>query len=100
MIKKNSYVRIRKTILTKEERALNLPIDTKSVPLNMWVKGYLLNDAELDESVYIKTKTGRIESGILMESNPSYKHNYGDFLPEILKIEEIIMSEMGRDIHE
>ncbi len=89
MIKKNSWVQITKTILKPEERASNLPEATKKVPLMMWTKGYLLQDAQINDFVKIKTITGRIESGYLVKENPSYLHNYGAFVPEILEIDRI-----------
>ena len=67
-----------------------LPLATKKVPLEMYVKGYLLNDAKLGDWVKIKTITGRFEEGFLIESEPTYKHNYGDFVKEILEIGQII----------
>lgn len=92
MILKNSWVQITKEILKPDERAKNLPEPTKKVPLKMWVKGYLQNDANIGDSVKIKTITGRVETGVLIEKNPSYKHNYGNFVPEILEIDKIVKS--------
>lgn len=86
IVKKGSWVRIHGLVLPSEQRAENLPEDTKRVPLEKWNKGFLLNDAKLGEIVKIKTLTGREEEGKLIEVNHSYKHNYGDFVPEILNI--------------
>ncbi len=90
MIRKNSWVQISKEILKPHERASNLPEPTKKVPLVMWVKGYLLEDANINDFVKIKTITGRIETGYLLMENPSYMHNYGKFVPEILEIDRIV----------
>jgi hypothetical protein len=92
MIKKNSWVQISKVILQSNERAENLPEPTKKVPLKMWIKGYLLEDAKIGDEVNIKTITGRLENGILLKENPSYMHNYGQFVPEILEIDRIVKS--------
>lgn len=35
----------------------------------------------------IVTVTGRRTSGTLVEVNPRYIHDYGDFQPELLKVE-------------
>lgn len=86
MVKKGKWVRIHSIILKAGERAPQLPDDTSSVPLEMWVKGYLLEDCEIGEIVDVETLTGRIVRGKLIEVNPSYKHDYGDFIPEILQI--------------
>ncbi|NLD25745.1 MAG: 2-amino-4-ketopentanoate thiolase [Acholeplasmataceae bacterium] len=92
MILKGTWVQIRRTVLLPAERAKNLPADTKSVPLEMWVKGWLLMDADCGEEVRIRTRTGREENGKLVDVNPSYHHDYGDFVPEILQISEIVKS--------
>ncbi len=90
MIKKDSWVQIEKVILNPEDRSPNLPKATQRVPLKMWIKGYLLEDAELGASVHIKTLTGRKESGVLLCQNPSYMHTYGAFVPEILGIDKMV----------
>lgn len=94
MIDKGTYVRIRRTLLKPEERSENLPKETKKVPYKMWVKGYLLDEADLFDIVTIKTITGRIETGRLKEAKPPYKHSYGDFVPEILVLQDIILKDM------
>lgn len=86
MIKKGAWVQIKKIILAPEERAENIPADSKNVPLIMWVKGFLLEDAALGDEVAIETITGRLEKGTLVAANPAYKHDYGDFVPELLEI--------------
>ena len=45
MAKKNDWVRIHNIILTPEQRTGKLPEDTKKMPLEMWAKGHLQNDA-------------------------------------------------------
>ena len=98
MIPKNTWVLIHKVILKPEERVENLPDDTKNVPLEMWVKGFLLEDSGIGQVVKIKTRTNRIEEGTLIEANPSFKHNYGEFVPEILQIDRIVLKTLyGED---
>lgn len=87
MIKKGDWVRVHRIILQPDERAPQVPEDTKSVPLEMWVKGYLIDDeAKLGDEVKITTITGRTEYGKLLEVNPSYDHSFGNFIPELLEI--------------
>ena len=93
MAKKNDYVRIHRVVLEPEERTGKLPEDTKKVPLEMWVKGRLVNDsAEIGDEVTVTTAVGRTEHGTLIEVNPCYELNYGSFVPEILQIEESLRS--------
>lgn len=94
MIDKGTYVRIRKTLLKSDERAGNLPEETRRVPYKMWVKGYLLQEADLFDIVKIKTITGRIITGRLKEVEPPYKHSYGNYVPEILQLKDIILNDM------
>ena len=93
MAKKNDWVQIHINVLKPEERAANIPDDTRCVPLEMWVKGHLQNEsAELGDTVTIQTKTGRIAEGILCAVNPSFKHNFGDYVPELDQIDETVKS--------
>jgi len=88
MVAKGEWVRIYKIILQPSERAPQVPDDTKKVPLELWVKGFLMNDAEMGENVEIETVTGRTEEGKLIEVNPYYTHDYGKFIPELLVIDK------------
>lgn len=100
MIEKGTYVRIRKTVLKPEERATNLPNETKLVPFKMWVKGYLHEESDLFDMVTITTTTNRIETGRLKEANPPYKHSYGGFVPEALQLKNIILSDFHGEDYE
>lgn len=88
MVKKGTWVRIHKIVLKPSERAPQVPEDTKRVPLEMWVKGFLLQDAELGDEVSIETVTGRTETGTLVEVNPYYEHDFGKCVPELLAIDK------------
>jgi hypothetical protein len=87
MVKKGEWVRIHKIILGPAERAPQVPEDTKKVPLEMWDKGFLQEDAETGDEVTVKTVTGRKETGTLIEVNPYYEHDFGRFIPELLSID-------------
>jgi uncharacterized protein (DUF1786 family) len=94
MIKKNTFVQIYKEVLSIKDRANNIPDDTKLVPFEMRVKGILLNDANLMDVVEIKTATNRIETGILINSEPFYSHSFGHHVKELVDVRSIILSEM------
>lgn len=85
-IKKGDWVKIHRIILTSEQRAPQVPDDTKKVPLEMWVKGFAQSDSKLGEEVIVKTITGRLETGKIVEINPTYSHSFGNFIPELLQI--------------
>lgn len=84
--KKGEWVKIHRVVLNPDQRAPQVPDDTKKVPLEMWVKGYLKEDGEMGDEVVVTTMTGRVEHGTLMEINPSYSHSFGEFVPELLQI--------------
>jgi hypothetical protein len=84
--RKGDWVRIHSIVLEPAGRAPQVPEDTKKVPLEMWAKGFLKDDADIGEEVEVTTMTGRTARGKLIEINPYYKHNYGECLPELLKI--------------
>ncbi len=86
MAKQGQWVTIHNIVLSPEERAPQVPDDTKQVPLETWVKGFMLVDGKLGEQVEIKTITGRKVTGKLVEVEYSYKHSFGDFVPELLQI--------------
>lgn len=94
MITKGEWVQIERTILEPSERAPQVPDDTKKTPLIMWVKGFLEEDAELGDDVKVTTRTGRIETGKLLAVDPVYDLNYGNFVPELLKINEQVREEL------
>ena len=93
MAKKNDWVQIHINVLKPEERATNIPDDTRHVPLEMWVKGHLLDEtADIGDLVRVRTKTGREVSGTLCAVNPSFKHNFGDYIPELDAIDDTVKS--------
>lgn len=86
MIKKGAFVEIEKIVLNCEDRSPAIPEDTKKTPLKMWVKGYLLKDAEIGEEAEIETVIGRRIKGKVVEENPSYDHGFGKHVEEIAYI--------------
>lgn len=84
---KGDWVRVYKVVLTANERAANLPEDTKKVPMEMWDKGFLINDeARIGDQVTVETIVGREIQGELVEVNPSYEINYGECITETMYI--------------
>ena len=90
MAKKGDWVMIHNIVLKPEERSANLPEDTKKVPLEMWVKGYLQSDAKLGDTVTVITRTGRTAVGELVNKTQKYEHSFGSLVPEVLKIGDTV----------
>ncbi len=91
MVKKGTWVQLHSVVLEPGERAPQVPEDTARMPLEMWVKGWLLADADLGQAAQAKTRTGRIVSGTLIKENPGFDHNFGGFVPELLQAQESIL---------
>lgn len=84
--KKGEWVQIHRVVLQPEERSDRLPEETSTVPLEMWAKGFLLNEeARLGDSVEIETEIGRRLQGSLSAVNPGYSHSFGAPIPELLQ---------------
>lgn len=81
-------------ILQSEERAPQVPEDTACVPLEQWVKGHLIADAKIGETVSARTRTGRLVEGELIAVNPGYEHSFGALVPELLQVDEGIRKAM------
>lgn len=84
---KGTWVRIHNIVLSPVERAPQVPEDTKKVPLEMWSKGFLVDDeAKIGDMVTVETYIGRQVTGKLIEINPYYNHDFGECIPELLFI--------------
>ena len=87
MAKRGDWVRIHNIVLNVGERADNIPEDTQNVPLEMWDKGFLINEeANIGDLVEVETYIGRKIEGELLEVNPYYEHDFGKAVPELLYI--------------
>lgn len=85
--KKGSWVRIHNVVLTPDQRASQVPEDTRAVPLEMWTKGFLIDDkAKTGDTVTVETYIGRKISGKLIEIKPYFEHDFGKCIPELLYI--------------
>jgi len=85
-VAKGSWVEIHRIVLPAGERAPQAPEDTQQVPLEMRVKGFLVEPASLGEDVEIITTTGRRLHGTLEAFNPVYGHGFGAPIPELSTI--------------
>lgn len=92
------WVQISSVVLTTEERAPQVPEDTGQTPLVMWVKGYLLEEAEIGEEVTIETVTGRQTKGTLVKINPVFSHSFGNYIPELTAIHRLLDSELKGEV--
>ena len=85
-MEQGSWVSIKKVVLEQGERAENLPEETKKTPFTVWVKGRLQSGGAIGETAQVLTKSGRLETGELVEINPFYDVNYGEYVGELHRI--------------
>ena len=57
--------------------AAALPPDTAAVPFEAWVNGWIDDQASEHETVEVRTVTGRLVSGELVNTRPGYQHSFG-----------------------
>lgn len=81
-----TWVEVQQTVLTPSERAPQIPDDTKEVPYVLRVSGFLVAGAKVGDEVTVRTLIGRTVKGTLTVVNPSYRHSFGNTIPEILPI--------------
>ncbi|MGV8980423.1 2-amino-4-oxopentanoate thiolase subunit OrtA [Clostridium sp.] len=86
MIKKGTWVEVEEIVLLPEDRATNIPDETKKTPLKSWTRGKCLSDCELGEQAKVETNIGRIASGKIVDIEPGYYHTYGRYVEEISNI--------------
>jgi hypothetical protein len=85
---RGDWVQIHQVLLQPGERAPQVPPETQSVPLELWVKGFLVSPqtAALGDEVEVETVTGRRHTGELRAVEPAYEHGFGAPVPELQRI--------------
>jgi 2-amino-4-ketopentanoate thiolase alpha subunit len=71
------WVRIHRVELGPSERAPGLPEDTAGVPFESWINGWLVEASAIGSRACIRTATGRLVEGELVELEPGYHHSFG-----------------------
>lgn len=86
MGRKGDWAQVLQIVLPPGERAPQVPPDTAAVPLELRVKGFLVDDAPVGGTATVETLTGRRVSGKLIAIHPKYGHDFGAPVPELLTI--------------
>jgi hypothetical protein len=86
VVKAGTWVEVKNILLTPDQRAPQVPDDTKKTPYIMKVDGFLCQDAEIGSQVEIETLAGRKLSGTLEVVRPCYSHSFGETVEELLRI--------------
>ncbi|MBC2400003.1 small nuclear ribonucleoprotein (snRNP)-like protein [Clostridium tetanomorphum] len=83
MIKKGTWVEVEEIVLAPEDRAKNIPEETRKTPLKCWIRGNCLDDCDIGSEVQVETVVGRIVKGKVVEVEPGYYHSFGKYVKEI-----------------
>ena len=84
---RGDWVQIYQVIFSPGERSPTIPEETKKVPLELRVKGWLMvPEAQVGEDAIIKTPAGRELEGRLLAVNPPFEHGFGRPVPELLAL--------------
>jgi hypothetical protein len=95
--KRGELVQIHKIILSPGQRPDTLPVCTKAVPYECWIKGFLLDEnASIGDEVKIETFIGRELSGTLCQVKPKYDHNFGEPQEEMAFIGMEVIKRLGK----
>jgi hypothetical protein len=96
MIKKGSFVEVRKVLLEPADRAEHLPEETKKVPLEARIRGFLLKDSNLGEEAEIETHIGRTVRGTLVAVDPPFTYGFGKPVRELMDVSRELRKEIGQ----
>jgi hypothetical protein len=96
MVKKGSFVEVRKVLLEPSERAEHLPEETKQVPFEARIRGFLLRDARLGEEAEIETRIGRIVRGTVVAVDPPFTYGFGRPVRELIDVSRELRKEIGQ----
>lgn len=86
MISKGTWVEVERMVLTPENRAPNIPKETRITPLKSWIRGTCLSNCKLGDEVEVETNSGRIVKGIVVDIEPGYFHTYGKYVKEMCNV--------------
>jgi hypothetical protein len=91
-----TWVEIHRIVLPAGERAPQAPADTRSVPLEMRAKGFLVAPAPAGGEAEIATRSGRRLRGTLARVNPAYTHGFGPPVAELSGVGEQVRAILRR----
>lgn len=81
-----SWVEVQQVVLGAGERAPNVPDDTAAADFVARIRGFLLADAPVGSDASVRTLTGRQVNGRLTAVDPRNPADFGDPVPELLRL--------------
>ncbi|KAJ50276.1 hypothetical protein CTM_18575 [Clostridium tetanomorphum DSM 665] len=83
MIKKGTWVEVEEIVLAPEDRAKNIPEETRKTPLKCWIRGNCLDDCDIGSEVQNILVVGRMLLKFLKIKSQMYYHSFGKYVKEI-----------------
>ena len=87
-VPEGTWVEVQQVVLKAGERAPNVPDDTARVDFVARIRGFLLADAPMGAEATVRTLAGRQVSGRLTAVNPRNPADFGNPVPELLRLGE------------
>lgn len=87
-VPEGAWVEVQQVVLKAGARAPNVPDDTARVDFVARIRGFLLADAPMGGEAMIRTLAGRQASGRLTDVNPRNPADFGNPVPELLRLGE------------
>lgn len=83
-----AWVEVQQVILEAGHRAPNVPDDTAGLDFVARIRGFLLSEAPMGSHVTVRTLVGRHVTGRLSAVNPRNPADFGNPVPELLRLGE------------
>lgn len=78
-----TWVELHAVVLAAGERAPQVPEETQRVPLELLVRGWLVEPAAVGEVATIRAPSGRRLRGRLVAVEPGHHHSFGPPVPAL-----------------
>lgn len=95
-VPEGTWVELQQVVLEAGNRAPNVPDDTARVPFVARIRGFLLADAPMGGDAMARTLAGRQVAGRLIAVNPRNPADFGDPVPELLRLGEAAREALER----
>jgi len=87
-VPEGTWVELQQVVLEAGNRAPNVPDDTARVDFVARIRGFLLTDAAMGGEAIVRTLAGRQVSGRLTVVDPRNPADFGNPVPELLRLGE------------
>jgi hypothetical protein len=98
LVPAGAWVEVQQVILEAGSRAPNIPDETAHVDFVARIRGFLQSDAPMGAEATVRTLAGRLVSGRLSAVNPRNPADFGNPVPELLRLGEEARDALDRAV--